>query len=106
MSATTIYRGRSSSPTARGRLLLRDVAVADAAANLLATVSVLSSARPGWSNIWSNELRRTQPDRAGRRRPRCAAHLHQQAHDGMHPDLVERPHNPKVAGSNPAPATT
>jgi len=43
------------------------------------------------SNIVSNEPRRTDPDDAGRANSESGSDLH--------------PHNPKVAGSNPAPAT-
>jgi len=57
------------------------------------------------SNNLSNEPRRTGPDDAGRTDAETAADLHQHGRRRTHPDVRKPAHNPKVAGSNPAPAT-
>ncbi len=57
------------------------------------------------SNNSSNEPRRTDPDNAGRRAVDKPADLHQRGRRRTHPDGSGPSHNPKVAGSNPAPAT-
>jgi len=55
------------------------------------------------SNNLSNEPRRTGPDGGGRAIVDKAADLHQRGRTRTRPDGAA--HNPKVAGSNPAPAT-
>ena len=60
------------------------------------------------SNNLSNEPRRTGPDDAGRTLDGEAPDLHQHGRRRTHPDgrnPDSSAHNPKVAGSNPAPAT-
>ena len=54
------------------------------------------------SNNLSNEPRRTGPDDGGRTVAETAPDLHRH---GRRRTTADPPHNPKVAGSNPAPAT-